>query len=75
MVPWWATWPFETLLVPLRHVQRLPGNEFVVSFMNETENRIGLVEKLSFCVVEDVHFSVFPNFVVHFLIIDCIFYK
>ncbi len=24
VVPYWATWPFETLLVPRRHVQRLP---------------------------------------------------
>jgi UDPglucose--hexose-1-phosphate uridylyltransferase len=24
IVPFWATWPFETLLVPRRHVQRLP---------------------------------------------------
>lgn len=25
LVPWWATWPFETLLVPARrHIQRLP---------------------------------------------------
>lgn len=25
VVPWWATWPFETLLVPLRHVIRMCG--------------------------------------------------
>jgi len=24
LVPYWATWPFELLLVPRRHVQRLP---------------------------------------------------
>ena len=24
VVPYWATWPFETLLVPRRHIQRLP---------------------------------------------------
>ena len=24
VVPYWAVWPFETLLVPRRHVQRLP---------------------------------------------------
>lgn len=24
VVPYWATWPFETLLMPKRHVQRLP---------------------------------------------------
>jgi len=24
VVPWWATWPFETLVVPTRHVRRLP---------------------------------------------------
>ena len=24
VVPWWATWPFETLLMPKRHVLRLP---------------------------------------------------
>ncbi len=24
VVPWWATWPFETLLLPRRHVLRLP---------------------------------------------------
>lgn len=24
VVPYWATWPFETLLLPKRHVQRLP---------------------------------------------------
>jgi UDPglucose--hexose-1-phosphate uridylyltransferase len=24
VVPWWATWPFETLLMPTRHVRRLP---------------------------------------------------
>jgi UDPglucose--hexose-1-phosphate uridylyltransferase len=24
VVPWWAVWPFETLLLPRRHVQRLP---------------------------------------------------
>ncbi|MCV6592405.1 MAG: UDP-glucose--hexose-1-phosphate uridylyltransferase [Silicimonas sp.] len=24
VVPWWATWPFETLLLPKRHVLRLP---------------------------------------------------
>jgi UDPglucose--hexose-1-phosphate uridylyltransferase len=24
VVPWWAVWPFETLLVPRRHVLRLP---------------------------------------------------
>ncbi|EFX84013.1 hypothetical protein DAPPUDRAFT_187801 [Daphnia pulex] len=23
VVPWWSTWPFETLLVPLRHVIRM----------------------------------------------------
>jgi len=24
VVPWWAVWPFETLLLPLRHVSTLP---------------------------------------------------
>ncbi|PRX08787.1 UNVERIFIED_ORG: UTP-hexose-1-phosphate uridylyltransferase /UDP-glucose-hexose-1-phosphate uridylyltransferase [Martelella mediterranea] len=24
VVPWWAVWPFETLVLPKRHVQRLP---------------------------------------------------
>ncbi|MDJ0994911.1 MAG: UDP-glucose--hexose-1-phosphate uridylyltransferase [Dinoroseobacter sp.] len=24
VVPWWATWPFETLMLPRRHVLRLP---------------------------------------------------
>ena len=24
LVPWWAVWPFETLLMPRRHVLRLP---------------------------------------------------
>ena len=24
VVPWWAVWPFETLLLPRRHVARLP---------------------------------------------------
>ena len=24
VVPWWAVWPFETLLLPRRHVRRLP---------------------------------------------------
>ena len=24
VVPWWATWPFETLLMPKRHILRLP---------------------------------------------------
>lgn len=24
VVPWWATWPFETLVLPKRHVLRLP---------------------------------------------------
>jgi UDPglucose--hexose-1-phosphate uridylyltransferase len=24
VVPWWAVWPFETLLMPRRHVLRLP---------------------------------------------------
>lgn len=24
VVPYWATWPFETLLIPRRHVKRLP---------------------------------------------------
>src|SRR5579872_6127614 len=24
LVPWWAIWPFETLLLPRRHVRRLP---------------------------------------------------
>lgn len=24
LVPWWAVWPFETLLLPKRHVLRLP---------------------------------------------------
>lgn len=24
VVPWWAAWPFETLLIPRRHVRRLP---------------------------------------------------
>jgi UDPglucose--hexose-1-phosphate uridylyltransferase len=24
IVPWWATWPFETLLLPRRHVPNLP---------------------------------------------------
>jgi UDPglucose--hexose-1-phosphate uridylyltransferase len=24
MVPYWATWPYETLLLPRRHVRRLP---------------------------------------------------
>jgi len=27
VVPWWATWPFETLLVPRRPVRRLPDLE------------------------------------------------
>lgn len=30
VVPWWATWPFETLLLPKRHVLRLTD-------LNETE--------------------------------------
>ncbi|HMK85214.1 MAG TPA: UDP-glucose--hexose-1-phosphate uridylyltransferase [Steroidobacteraceae bacterium] len=25
VVPWWAAWPFETLVLPRRHVPRLPG--------------------------------------------------
>ncbi len=25
VVPFWATWPFETLLIPRRHVQRISG--------------------------------------------------
>ena len=24
VVPWWAVWPFETLILPRRHVLRLP---------------------------------------------------
>lgn len=24
VVPWWAVWPFETLILPRRHVRRLP---------------------------------------------------
>lgn len=24
LVPFWAVWPFQTLLLPRRHVQRLP---------------------------------------------------
>jgi UDPglucose--hexose-1-phosphate uridylyltransferase len=24
VVPWWAVWPFETLVLPLRHVRHLP---------------------------------------------------
>jgi len=24
VVPWWATWPYETLLLPRRHVKRMP---------------------------------------------------
>ena len=24
VVPWWAVWPFETLVLPRRHVQRMP---------------------------------------------------
>jgi UDPglucose--hexose-1-phosphate uridylyltransferase len=24
VVPWWAVWPFETLVLPRRHVMRLP---------------------------------------------------
>jgi UDPglucose--hexose-1-phosphate uridylyltransferase len=27
VVPWWAVWPFETLLLPRRHVLRLPDLE------------------------------------------------
>ena len=23
LVPWWATWPFETILLPTRHIRRL----------------------------------------------------
>lgn len=26
VVPWWATWPYETLLLPKRHVVRMCGN-------------------------------------------------
>lgn len=38
VVPWWATWPFETLLLPKRHVLRLPE-------LTETE-RNGLADAL-----------------------------
>jgi len=24
VVPWWATWPYETMLLPRRHVKRMP---------------------------------------------------
>ncbi len=27
LVPYWAVWPFETLLIPRRHIQRLPELE------------------------------------------------
>ncbi|CAG2167514.1 unnamed protein product [Oppiella nova] len=32
LVPFWATWPFETMILPKRHVQRLQD-------LNETERR------------------------------------
>lgn len=33
VVPWWATWPYETLLLPRRHVIRLCGeSSFSYSF-------------------------------------------
>jgi UDPglucose--hexose-1-phosphate uridylyltransferase len=38
VVPYWATWPFETLLLPKRHVLRLPDIT--------TEERKGLAEAL-----------------------------
>src|SRR5262245_24819923 len=39
VVPWWAVWPFETLILPRRHVLRLPDLT--------TEERDGLAALLS----------------------------
>ncbi len=39
LCPWWATWPFETLLIPLREVSTLPE-------LNDDE-RTGLAEAIS----------------------------
>lgn len=36
MVPYWATWPFETLLMPKRHVQRMP--DLAVDERNDLAN-------------------------------------
>jgi UDPglucose--hexose-1-phosphate uridylyltransferase len=41
VVPFWATWPFETLLLPKRHVQRLPD-----LFGRERLNLAGILKKL-----------------------------
>jgi UDPglucose--hexose-1-phosphate uridylyltransferase len=38
VVPYWATWPFETLLLPRRHIPRLPDLS--------TEERVSLAEIL-----------------------------
>jgi UDPglucose--hexose-1-phosphate uridylyltransferase len=41
VVPYWATWPFETLLMPKRHIQRLPEvNDF------ERNDLAGILKKL-----------------------------
>ncbi|KAA3642147.1 MAG: UDP-glucose--hexose-1-phosphate uridylyltransferase [Chloroflexi bacterium] len=41
VVPYWAVWPFETLLMPKRHVFRLPDLED-----NERNNLAGILKRL-----------------------------
>ncbi|HXX68976.1 MAG TPA: UDP-glucose--hexose-1-phosphate uridylyltransferase [Polyangiaceae bacterium] len=53
LVPFWATWPFETLIVPRRHVARLPDLEAperatLAAFLHELLGRYDLLFDVSF---------------------------
>jgi UDPglucose--hexose-1-phosphate uridylyltransferase len=54
LVPYWATWPFEYLLVPVRHVQRLPD-------LKETERKsLAEILKLGLTRYDNLFETSFP---------------
>jgi UDPglucose--hexose-1-phosphate uridylyltransferase len=54
LVPYWATWPFEYLLVPVRHVQRLPD-------LNEAERKsLAEILKLGLTRYDNLFETSFP---------------
>ncbi len=54
LVPYWATWPFETLLVPKRHVARLPD------LQNDERNDLAVVLKKLLIRYDNLFDTSFP---------------
>ncbi|KAI7793362.1 putative galactose-1-phosphate uridylyltransferase [Triplophysa rosa] len=66
VVPYWATWPFQTLLLPRRHVLRLPDltsqeRESLASIMKRLLTKYDNLFEVSFSYSMGWHVSIMPQ--------------